>query len=96
MRAVNPGAQALREARGGLAERFMVWIEARNRASNAVEALGLWTGEDTEDITALDLWTNATATRTYAGRRRAPLGHRPAAHGRAAGPPGSGDGLFAR
>lgn len=67
MRAVNATAQAEREKRSGLAERVMVWIEARNRASNAVEALGLWTGEDTEDITALDLWTNATATRTYQG-----------------------------
>jgi hypothetical protein len=67
MRAVNAAAQELRETRGGLAERFMVWIEARNRSSNAVEGLGLWTGEDTEEITALDLWTNTTATRDYQG-----------------------------
>ena len=58
MRAVDPAAQALREARGGLAERLMLWIEARHRVTNAVEGLGLWTGEDTEEITALDLWTN--------------------------------------
>ena len=67
MRAVNAAAQGLRETRGGLAERFMVWIEARNRSSNAVEGLGLWTGEDTEEIAALDLWTNTTATRDYQG-----------------------------
>jgi hypothetical protein len=67
MRAVNAAAQGLRETRGGLAERFMIWIEARNRASNAVEGLGLWTGEDTEETTALDLWTNATVTRMYQG-----------------------------
>ena len=41
MRAVNATAQAEREKRSGLAERVMVWIEARNRASNAVEALSL-------------------------------------------------------
>ena len=45
----------------------MLWIEARNRVTNAVEGLGLWTGEDTEEITALDLWTDSTATRTYQG-----------------------------
>ena len=34
MRAVDPAAQALREARGGLAERIMVWIAARNRLTD--------------------------------------------------------------
>lgn len=61
MRPVDPAAQALREARGGLAERVLVWIAARNRLTGDVEALGLWTGEDSETIAFADLWT---------GRRR--------------------------
>jgi hypothetical protein len=67
MRAVDPAAQAAREARAGLAERLMLWIAARDRSTHAVEALGLWTGEDTEEITVTDLWTGGIATRAFVG-----------------------------
>ena len=67
MRAVDSAAQALRGERAGLAERIMVWIAARNRLSGDVEALGLWTGEDSETITVTDLWTGAPATRVFHG-----------------------------
>ena len=49
MRAVDPAAQALRAERGGLAERVMVWIAARHRLPASIEALGLWSGEDSRD-----------------------------------------------
>ena len=96
MRAVDPAAQGLRETRGGLAERLMLWIEARHRVTNAVEGLGLWTGEDTEDITALDLWTNTTATRDFQGAGGLLAVSRPAAHRRPRGAPGPRDALGAR
>ena len=32
-----------------------------------IEALGLWTGEDSETITVTDLWTGAPATRVFHG-----------------------------
>ena len=67
MRAVNSAAQALRAERGGLAERWMVWIAARHRNTLGLEALGLWTGEDAETITVTDLWTGASATRVFQG-----------------------------
>ena len=67
MRAVDSAAQALRGERAGLAERIMVWIAARNRLSGDIEALGLWTGEDSETITVTDLWTGAPATRVFHG-----------------------------
>lgn len=31
--------------------RHLVWISARNRGSGAVETIGLWTGDDHQDIT---------------------------------------------
>jgi hypothetical protein len=67
MRPVDPLAQAEREKRSGIAERYMLWIAARNRETNAIEALGLWTGDDTETITVTDLWTGASATRVFQG-----------------------------
>ncbi|MFO1141189.1 MAG: hypothetical protein U1E59_02170 [Amaricoccus sp.] len=67
MRAIDPTAQALREARGGLAERMLIWIEARHRLTGETEALGLWTGEDSETITVTDMWTGAPATRVFHG-----------------------------
>ena len=67
MRAVDSAAQALRAERGGLAERIMVWIAARNRSTDDIEALGLWSGEDAETITVTDLWTGAVATRLFHG-----------------------------
>ena len=67
MRAVDAAAQALREARGGLAERIMVWIAARNRLTGDIEALGLWSGEDAETITVTDMWTGGVANRVFHG-----------------------------
>ena len=67
MRAVNSAAQDLRAERGGLAERWMVWIAARHRDTLGLEALGLWSGEDAETITVTDLWTGASATRVFQG-----------------------------
>ena len=67
MRAVDTAAQALRATRGGLAERVMVWIAARNRLTGEIEALGLWSGEDSETITVTDMWTGAPATRVFHG-----------------------------
>ncbi len=63
----RPAAQALREARGGLGERVLVWIAARNRLTGDIEALGLWSGEDSETIAVTDLWTGAPATRVFHG-----------------------------
>ena len=45
----------------------MVWIAARNRLTGDIEALGLWSGEDTETITVTDMWTGAPATRVFHG-----------------------------
>ena len=45
----------------------MVWIAARHRLTLGLEALGLWSGEDTETITVTDLWTGAPATRVFHG-----------------------------
>lgn len=67
MRPVNPAAQSLREERGGFGTRQLIWIEARNRISGAVEALGLWSGEDDATFSLTDAWTRATVTRTFAG-----------------------------
>ena len=67
MRAVNSAAQALRAERGGLAERTLVWIAARNRLTDGIEALGLWSGEDSETITVTDMWTGAPASRVFHG-----------------------------
>ncbi len=49
MRIFDAGTLALLAARGGLVAHRLIWISARNRATQAVEAMGLWSGED--DIT---------------------------------------------
>jgi hypothetical protein len=67
MRSVDSAAQVLRAGRAGLAERKLVWISARDRDTHAVEALGLWTGEDTETITVVDMFTGGTAPRDFVG-----------------------------
>ena len=43
--ALNTNATALLSS-GTFASRWLMWVEARNRSSGAVEALGLWTGDD--------------------------------------------------
>jgi hypothetical protein len=40
----NPGAYIA--ARAGTVARHLVWIVARNRSTNAPEAMGLWTGDE--------------------------------------------------
>lgn len=67
MRAVDPAAHAERLKRGGFQERVLVWVAGRNRTTDAIEALGLWTGEDAETITVVDMFTGASATRTFHG-----------------------------
>ena len=67
MRATDPAAQALRLDRSGLAERTLVWIAARNRLTDGIEALGLWSGEDSETITVTDMWTGTPASRVFHG-----------------------------
>ena len=32
------------QTRTGLVARTLIWVSARNRATNAVETMGLWTG----------------------------------------------------
>ena len=39
------------QARGGIVSRVLIWFSARNRSTNAVETMGLWTGADHETIT---------------------------------------------
>ena len=39
------------QTRTGLVARTSIWVSARNRATNAVETMGLWTGGDHENIT---------------------------------------------
>jgi hypothetical protein len=46
---------------------MMLWIEAKNRTTGDVEALGIWTGRDAETITVTDQWTNAVANRVFYG-----------------------------
>ena len=89
MRAVDPAAQALRAARGGLAERTLVWIAARNRLTDGIEALGLWSGEDSETITVTDMWTGAPASRVFHGAGSTARDLRGPARGRALGAAGA-------
>ena len=39
------------QARGGIVSRVLIWFSARNRSTNAVETMGLWTGADHETFT---------------------------------------------
>ena len=39
------------QTRTGLVARTLIWVSARNRSTNAVETMGLWTGADHENIT---------------------------------------------
>ena len=39
------------QTRTGLVARTLIWVSARNRSTNAVETMGLWTGGDHENIT---------------------------------------------
>lgn len=64
MRTVNPAAQALRES-GRFGERSLMWIRCRDRDSNDVRAIGIWSGDDAEDIRVADLFTGEQRTITF-------------------------------
>lgn len=49
------------QARAGIVSRVLIWFSARNRATNAVETMGLWTGADHE------YFTISAASRLYYG-----------------------------
>lgn len=50
MRVTDPAIAAHLSARKPVLVRHMLWIKARNRATGAVEGLGLWDGDDHQDI----------------------------------------------
>ena len=51
MRSYGAATLTYFQARAGVIARTLVWISARNRSTNAVETMGLWTGGDNETIT---------------------------------------------
>ena len=51
MRTLGTGTLAHLQARDGLAAYALVWAQARNRISGAVETLGLWTGAQDRSFT---------------------------------------------
>lgn len=67
LRPVSPPAQALREARRGLIIYDMVWIDARNRQTGAIEGVGFWTGGPSTHIAVTDMWTQQPAARLFLG-----------------------------
>ena len=64
MRAVHPAAQALRE-KGKIFEVPMLYVEARNRATNTVDGIGFWAGPDHQSIAVMDLFTGVVQTRKF-------------------------------
>ena len=65
MREVLAAAQAQREKRTALLEVPMIWIEARDRATDAIHGIGFWQGEAVEAIWVTDMFTGAAAQRTF-------------------------------
>jgi hypothetical protein len=51
MRTYGSATLAALQARTGIVSRVLVWFEARNRTTDAVETLGLWNGGDHAVIT---------------------------------------------
>ncbi|TJZ86162.1 hypothetical protein [Paracoccus hibiscisoli] len=51
MRATSPALTAHRNTRRSVHAEHLIWIEARNRNTNAIETAGLWTGSDTRSFT---------------------------------------------
>lgn len=68
MLTVNAAAQAYRERRAGIVEIPMVWITAAERTSGEQHGIGLWKGEDIENIVVPDLLTGFNVTRTFYNR----------------------------
>lgn len=67
VRAVDAATSAELQARAGIIFRDLVWITGKNRDTGASESIGLWTGEDTTDLTVISGATGAEVTRTYYG-----------------------------
>lgn len=65
MRTVNAAAQAIREQRKTIREVPMMLIRTRNRTTNELVPLGLWMGEDNEDILIRDIFTGVSSTRSF-------------------------------
>ena len=61
----NAAAQAIREKARHINQRDMVWIKARSRSTNELHGIGLWTGDDVEDIAVTDILSGVTDTRTF-------------------------------
>ncbi|WP_411838674.1 hypothetical protein [Paracoccus sp. ME4] len=56
--------QAARDA--GIAPVYFVWIEARSRATGAIESMGLWSGDE-DAAFSVETPTGGTASREYLG-----------------------------
>ena len=50
MRSYGAATLTALQSRAGLISRVLIWVSARNRTTNAVETMGLWTGVDHETI----------------------------------------------
>jgi hypothetical protein len=51
MRSLGSATLTHLQAREGVVPRILCWFSARNRSTNAVETMGLWTGSDHQTIT---------------------------------------------
>lgn len=67
MRQVDAQTDAALRSRRGVAPRNFVWVEARNRATNGIETMGLWDGDDTVTLTVIDGRTRLPVERVYQG-----------------------------
>lgn len=66
MRPVNAAAQALREQRHRIREVTMMLIWPADREAPSVRTpIGIWAGEDAEDILVQDMVTGVATTRTF-------------------------------
>lgn len=61
MRDYGAATLAYFQSRAGIIARTLIWVSARNRSTNAVETMGLWTGSDHETFTI------SAASRLYYG-----------------------------
>ncbi len=52
-------------SRESIAPVYLLWIEAKNRSTGALETMGLWSGWDTTNIQVIDPDTRLPVTRTY-------------------------------
>ena len=64
---IDASVLALYQERRGFGVRYLAWIVARNRSTDADEGLGLQTGWDSESITVTDQFTGSGVTRTFHG-----------------------------